>query len=193
MSRMWPPVIVLLVCAAAGSSPALAQTSGASLETVRRQLAAGDSISLKRDGGGPVTGRLVRLGQSDLDIRPAEPAGGGGPRVLTIPLASIQSLERRRDPIRNGTLIGAGIGAGLFGTMFGIAVAIDRNDMDEWAPQYLAGGAVMVGVGALVGALVDSVRSKPVLRFDRDSGAAARFRVGPLLSRGRGIAVTVSF
>ena len=57
--------------------------------------------------------------------------------MVTMPLDFIQSLERRRDCARNGAAIGAAIGIGFGGAMFAYAFAIDRNEIDEWAPSIL--------------------------------------------------------
>ena len=170
------------------ASSALAQAATASFDVLHRELGRGDAISVVREGGESLTGRLVRIGERDLDIRIAGPNGG---RDVTILLNAIQSLERRRDSVRNGALIGAGIGAGLFGTMFIYAAAVDRNEMDEWAPGYLAGGAVIVGLGAVLGAAIDALHSKPPVRFDRGAPRAAKVRVVPVVSRRRGVGLAV--
>ena len=138
--------------------------------------------------GDSVSGRLLRLGDTDLDIRAEtrEPSGQRRRLDVTIPLGAIQSLERPRDSSRNGALIGAAVGAGFGGAMFAYAVAVDRNEIDEWAPIYLAYAALSTGIGALVGWAVDSGNSKPHVRFDRRSTAATTVRVMPLLSRKAG-------
>jgi HAMP domain-containing protein len=113
------PVILTLMIGAIGASPCLAQTRVASLEELRRQLAAGDVITVVPAGGRPVAGRLTRLGSVDLDLRlvTTRTAQERSLRDVTIPLAAIQSLERRRDPARNGAAIGAGIGAAFGGAV----------------------------------------------------------------------------
>jgi hypothetical protein len=158
-------------------------------------LGPGDLISVVHTGGVSVRGRVLRLGDTDLDIRTdtREPSGQQRHLDVKIPLAAIQSLERPRDPLRNGVLIGAAVGAGCVGAMFGYAVAVDRNEIDEWAPIYLAYAALSTGIGALVGWAVDSGNSKPHVRFDRRSTATTTVRVTPLLSRKPGLAVVVAF
>src|SRR5688572_2881904 len=85
------PLIVAFV--AIGASPCSAQTRLTSLEELRRELAAGDFITVVPAAAEPVAGRLMRLGDVDLDIRlldqrtPQERQ-----RDLTIPLNAIQSL-----------------------------------------------------------------------------------------------------
>lgn len=174
---------------AIGTTPCFAQTPATSLEEVRRQLAAGDFIRVIPAGGQPIAGRLVRFGDVDLQVE----ARQGGAGVVTIPLDTIQSLERPRDPARNGALMGAGVGAGAGGALFVYALAIDRNDLDEWGPSYLAAAAIFTGIGALVGWAVDAANAKPHLRFDAP-GRRTTVRVGPLYSPrgGLGFAVSVS-
>ena len=188
---------VALVVALELVAPALAeaQVRVGTLDELRRALSPGDVISVVHTAGDSVSGRLLRLGDTDLDIRAETQERSGQQRRLdiTIPLSAIQSLERPRDSSRNGALIGATVGAGVVGALVVYAVAVDRNEIDEWAPIYLAYGALSTGIGALVGWAVDSGHSKPHVRFDRRSTAATTVRVMPLLSRKPGLAVVVSF
>jgi hypothetical protein len=175
-----------------GTTSAAAQTRVVTIEQLQGELAPGDSISLVRTGGESLEGTVRRIGASDLELgidKPRRP----GRRDLTIPLESILSLERPRDSSRDGAFIGAGVGAAASGAMFVYALAVDGNEIDEWAPLYLGYAAVFTGIGGLVGWAIDSARSKPHIRFDRASAGAMKVTVVPLLSRGRGVAVRVSF
>jgi hypothetical protein len=187
-------LVTTLICAI-GASPCIAQTRVTSLEELRRELATGDFITIVTGVGEPVAGRLMRLGNVDLGVRLVDKRTPRerGPRDVTIPLDAIQSLERRRDPARNGAAIGAGIGAGLVGVMFVHAIVVDRNEMDEWATSYVAGAALYTGIGALIGWAVDAANSKPHIRFDASSGGRTKISVQPVYSHGRGIALAVSF
>ncbi len=171
------------------ASSALGQAGTPSLDALRRELGRGDAISVVREGGESLTGRLLRIGDRDLDIRISGPHG----RDVTILLDDVRSLERRRDSLQNGALIGAGIGGGFFGAVFIYAAAVDRNEMDEWAAGYLMAGAVTAGLAALVGAAIDAMRSKPAVRFDRGGSRAAKLRVVPLAQprHGAGLGVGV--
>jgi HAMP domain-containing protein len=166
----------------------IAQPRLTSLEELRRELATGDFITVVPADGQPVAGRLMRLGNVDLDIRLA-----GTPRRVTIALDAIQSLERPRDSARNGAAIGASIGAGFGGALFVHAIVIDRNEIEEWAPVYAGVAAVCTGIGALIGWAMDAARSKPPIRFDVPSEGRPKLSAQPVYSRGRGIAITVSF
>lgn len=170
-----------------------AQVRVATLDELRRTLDPGDVIWVQQTSGESNKGRLLSLGNSDLTILAETQQSGPHRRVeITIALTAIQSLERRRDSSRNGALIGAGVGAGLTGAMFVHALVVDRNELDEWAPIYLGYGAVCTGIGALVGWAIDSGRSKTHVRFDAQA-PRLQVRVAPLVSRGRGLALTLSF
>jgi len=174
--------------------PADAQTRVTSLDALRRELAAGDFITVVPSAGAPIAGRLIRLGTAALDVRLVERTPTG--RVaqdVTVALDAIHSLERPRDPVRNGALLGAGIGAGLGGALFLQALAVDRNEIDEWAPFYAGATAACTGIGALIGWAVDAARSKPHIRFEAPSKERATLRVQPLYSQARGIGLAVSF
>jgi hypothetical protein len=51
--------------------------------------------------------------------------------------------------------------------MFVRAVAVDRNEMGEWAPLYLGYGAAFTGIGWLIGKAIDAGSSRPHIRFER--------------------------
>ena len=180
---------------AIGVSPASAQTPVTSLEELRRELAVGDVITVVPAAGQPIAGRLMRLGTVDLEIRPANRRSSRerGPQDVTIALSALQSLERPRDSARNGGAIGAGIGAGFGGAMFVRALAVDRNELDEWATFYAGGAAICSGIGALIGWAVDAANSKPHIRFAASPDGRTTVSVRPVYSRGRGIALAVSF
>ena len=77
--------------------------------------------------------------------------------------------------------------------MFVHAIVVDRNEMDEWATLYAGAAAVCTGIGALIGWAIDAANSKPHIRFDASSGGRTKVSVQPVYSRGRGIALAVSF
>ena len=166
------------------------------LDELRRELSPGDFILVVQTTGDSVTGRLRRFGDTDLDIQAETRQAPRQQRRLLdvkIPHSAIQSLERPRDSSRNGALIGAGIGGGYALAMFVWAVSVDRNEIDEWGPSYLAAGGISTGIGALAGWAIDRAHSKPHVRFDAPSTGTVTLRAVPLLSRGPGMALVVSF
>ena len=187
------PALIVALCVT-GASPALAQVRVVTLEELRRELRPGEFISVVQTTGDAVRGRLVRFGDTALDIRSETRQGTGKQRLdVTVPVSSIRSLERPRDASRNGVLIGAGVGAGVSLGMFMYAAAVDENEIDEWGPIYLAMGAVCTGAGALVGWAIDSAHSKPHVRFNAPSLKTRTIRVAPLLARRKGMALILSF
>lgn len=177
------------------ASPCTAQTRVTSLEELRRELAAGDFITIVRAAGPAVAGRLMRLGDVDLEVRLVNKRTpeARGPRDVTIPLNAIESLERRRDSSRNGAAIGAGIGAGFGGAMFVHAMIVDRNEIGEWAPIYAGNAAACAGIGALIGWAIDAANSRRHITFNAPVGAKTTVSVRPVYSRAGGIALAVSF
>jgi hypothetical protein len=186
---------LLVVFGSIGAPPGAAQTRVTSLEELRRELAIGDSITVVPAAGQPVAGRLIRLGSADLELRLAvkRTPPESGPRDVTIRLDAIQSLQRPRDSARTGAVLGAGVGAGAGGAMFIHALVVDRNEMDEWAPQYVGAAAVCTGIGALIGWALDAANSKPHITYDASSGRGTSVSVQPVLSGGRGIALAIRF
>jgi hypothetical protein len=174
-------VVALAAISTIGASPCAAQTRVTSLDELRRELAEGDVITLVPATGQPVKGRVVRLGRDDLDVRD-----------ITIRFDGIRSLHRPRDSTRNGALLGAGIGAGFAGALFIYALAVDRNEIDEWGPIYAGFAGVATGIGALTGWGVDKAHSKPEIRFDASPGRQVSVSVHPTISRGRGIGLAVT-
>ena len=167
-----PALIVALVMI--GTSPALAQVREATLEELRQELSPGDFISLVQTSGESVTGRLRGLRGHRHSTSAAETREDRGQttpehrRDITLSLSAIRSVgaasrlfaQWRRS---SGQAIGGGVSLG----MFVYAAAVDYNEIDEWAPMYLAMGAVYTGVGALVGWAIDSAHSKPHVTIQR--------------------------
>lgn len=179
----------------AGAATAVAQVRLSALDDVRRDVAPGDVVTIVRATGDPIKGRLLRFGDTTLDIRTEAQATTGQRQRLdvTIPLTDLKSLERPRDSSRNGALIGAGVGGGFSLAMFVHAAAVDFNEIDEWGAGYLAAGATSTGIGALAGWAIDRAHSKPHIRFDAPSPRTVTIRAVPLLSRGPGMAIVLSF
>ena len=186
------PLVISTVLMASTAVPCRGQTRVATLDDLRRVLAAGDSIVVVQAGGQPVAGRLTRLGTVDVDVRPKGRDAREHGRSITIQLDRIQSLERPRDSARNGAVLGAAIGGGFAAVMTGYALAVDRNEIDEWAGTYAAAGAACTGIGTLVGWALDAARSKPHVRFDAPAPGRTTISVLPVRPRRGGIGVALS-
>jgi hypothetical protein len=186
-------LVILAAAGAFGEVPCAAQTRLTSPEDLQRQLAPGDVVVVQASGQS-LSGKLIRQTAVSLEIRPQKREGRGSTlRDLTIQLDTIEWLERRRDSVGNGVLIGAGAGASVGAGMFLTALAIDRNEIDEWAPFYLAATAVCAGIGALVGWTVDAARSKPYLIYRASPEDRTTISVQPLRGGGPGIGLAVAF
>ncbi|OFW03297.1 MAG: hypothetical protein A3H96_19555 [Acidobacteria bacterium RIFCSPLOWO2_02_FULL_67_36] len=179
----------------AGGRGVFAQTTVATLDEMRRDLRAGDTVLVTRTNGEQVNGRLLHVGENDLEIRARVGLMSGyvNNAVLKLSNAEIRSLERPRDSVRNGALIGIGVGGGFSAVMFITAMAVDRNEMDEWGPGYAAGAVALTAIGALIGAGIDAARSRPHIRFDAQPRGGRHVSLAPLVGRRRGMAVVVSF
>jgi hypothetical protein len=192
-----PTVVGILVALGMiGAHPCSAQTRVTSLEELRRQLETGDLVTVVAGDGQPLTGRLMRVGEDDLDIRPVDSRRtppDRGPRDVTVRFGAIRMLERPRDSVRNGVAIGAGVAAGAGAVIFLSALAVDRNEVDEWAGPYVAAATVFTGIGALIGWAVDAAKSKPAITFRAPSGGQVTVNVRPVYTRRAGLALAVSF
>lgn len=182
----------------ASSTPAAAnsQLSAVTSMQLRQALSPGDLVFIVQTTGVPVKGRLLFVQDSGLVVgSDAQGTTGelGRHLNLTIPYSAIQSLDRPRDSSTNGALFGMGVGLGVWVPFFVHAVAVDRNEMDEWAAGYAVAGAIFAGVGAFAGWVIDTAHSKPHLQFVADSSASRRGLVQPVLARRPGVAVVVSF
>ena len=180
---------------AISASPCIAQTRVTSLEELQRELAAGDFVTIVPGDGQPVAGRLMRLGNADLDIRlvnrrtPRSAAREMSPS-RSMPFSRSSGPATLREMAR---LSGPASARGSAEPCSSSALVIDRNEMDEWAPFYVGAAAVCTGIGALIGWAMDAASSKPHIRFDPSSGGRTKVSVQPVYSRGRGIALAVSF
>ena len=184
--------LTIAAIAAAGATPAAAQTRVSSLDELRRDLSPGDRITVVPAAGPAVEGRLMRFGADEMEIRLEKRARPPTLRDVTLPLTGISSLERPRDSARNGAAIGALVGAGAGGAMFLAALVVDRNEIDEWAGFYAGAAAVGTGIGALIGWAIDAGHSKPHIRFDAAPVRTTRAGARAAYPRGHGIAAAVT-
>ena len=201
----WRGALLISVCFGLASAadgraqPAVSTVAAGDVLSVteanlRRELGRGDVVSIVQSTGETVTGRVLRVSDTVLELRSDPTSTGGQARRLdlSIPLSEIASLDRPRDSLRNGMLIGAGIGAGVGIGFLSYTFAVDANESDEWLAVYMVGTAAVAGIGALVGLAIDAVHSKPGLRYRRE-GVTSAVRVGPIFAHGRGVAVVVTF
>lgn len=88
------------------------------------------------------------------------------------------------DSLVNGTSIGAIVGgAGMAGLLSFIAAVLCEEDCTGMVPAFLIGGATGVGVGAVSGALLDSLRDRPRVVYGSPAPSARAVTVAPYLTR----------
>jgi hypothetical protein len=170
--------------------PAGAQTEA---ETIRSILREGQKVSVTDDGGRELDGRIVSLGVSTLSLQHDRT------KQTEIPYGDVLRIDRPRDGLSNGALIGLGVGAA-----FGLtAWAVDRDpgpcDPDGWwecsppgTTEYVAATLVTAGLGAAIGVGVDALIRRERNLYRR--GQATRITLVPTLAAYvRGVSVSISW
>jgi hypothetical protein len=180
---------ILLTVILVAVTSAFAQPRVVTMAEMRDALRKGDDVTVVQQDGRAIRGTLERIDDKIIELRvkvAGTPASGpmrsptstapSNPtaRVDAFPLESLRSLERRRDSVRNGILKGALVGAAIAGGMFAYALAVDANEMDEWAAGYAALGAASTGIGALVGWGVDAAQSRPPIVWTQGQSGPTR-------------------
>ena len=169
------------------ASHVVAQTAE-SFEQLRLLVKAGDVVSVTDTAGTTNTGEVVELSSSSLRLR----VGTLTRELLQTDVRQID--QRRRDSLGNGALIGLLVGGGVAVTGVLASCGDDRsfvNLCEGRTGLAIIGlwGGIGTGIGVGVDALI--VRSHTIYRAT--SVVSSRFRVTPLLARGRrGVLVSVS-
>ena len=155
-------------------------------DEIRRRVKDGQKVFVLDDQGRELKGRIGELSADSLMLLV-------GPDRTELPYNRIVRIDRPRDGVANGMLIGLGIGAG-FGLVSAAAVAggdggwgsPDAGDMALIAPALF--GAIGAGIGLGVDAMIGG--EKTLYRRE----GTTRISVSPALGRrGGGVAVSVSW
>jgi hypothetical protein len=173
----------LLATAAAVS----AQETAASFDALAARLQVGQRIWVTDTTGREVHGRLERLSSDGLVLKAEVLETVAAPDVHRV-------RARARDSLKNGTLIGLGIGAGM-GTAWCIgAIADDSGDIDAGV-ECAEGFTVFPGLGAVIGLAVDAViPGKLQVIYQAPQPRGASLVVVPSFSpRVKGLAVSFAF
>jgi hypothetical protein len=182
--------LVLLVAGCLTTAAASAQEPAASFDALAGRLQVGQVIWVTDATGREARGRLERLSGDELILKDDGSKTFGAADVRRV-------RARDRDSLKNGTLIGLGIGAGL-GTAWCIgAIADDSGELDAGV-ECAEGFTVFPGLGALIGLAVDAVipgRMRVIYEAAAPQEAPrARLMVAPLVSsRVKGLAVSFVF
>ena len=161
-----------------------------SFQALRARVGPGTSVSVIDTGGNEMRGTIIDISASSLGL------SVGGNR-LDLAEDSVLRIEGTSDPLWNGTLIGAGIGAGISGAL--AVAACSESGCTASASEALAGFVVFwTGVGAGIGLWVDWARKSSDLVYlspgASNPSRGATVSLSPLIGRNRkGVAVSFSF
>jgi hypothetical protein len=156
--------IALLVCV-----PASAQTPADNLPD---RLTKGQEVAVTDDQGRELRGRVVNLTMDSLALK-------RGDDREEVPYAHIVKIDRV-DTLRNGALIGLGVGLGLFALD---ALVSSENGITLNAAGYAVFGALYGGLGAGAGAGVDALIGGNRNIYQR--GRGTRISLAPSIGRDR--------
>lgn len=163
---------------------ATAQALAGNLDQLRVLVKVGDTLSVTDGAGRETRGRVIGLSAATLELAVNEQQ-----RTFTDnDIALIR--QRRPDPLRNGALIGLGVGVGI-GALCLIGAAQEEEIGGGWAAACLG---IYAGLGAAVGVGMDAAirGTRPI--YARPSVPARGVDVRPLLGRGRaGVAASIAF
>jgi hypothetical protein len=165
--------------------PAAAQGVARTFDQLAVLVQAGDEVRVTDAAGIEARGSLSRLSADSVEILTAQ-----GPR--TWGATDVQRVRHRySDPVRNGVLIGAGVGAGFAA----IAYALTCPECDAEDAGWIALGiGIYAGGGAGLGALVDVLHKGTRTVYERPAAAGGSFAIGPILDRTRrGLAAGLRF
>ena len=167
-----------------------AQEAAASFDALAGRIHVGERIWVTDATGREVRGELERISSDGLVLK------ADGPE--TFAAADVRRVRARdRDSLKNGTLIGLGIG-GAMGTAWCIgAIADDSGDIDARV-ECAEGFTVFPALGALIGLAVDALipgklRVVYQASLPRQASRAGLMVVPLFSSRVKGLAVSFVF
>ena len=162
-------VIVLI----AGS--AKAQSVSDSFDALQGRVNSGTRVVVKDQTGRETEGVLTSLTASGIAL-----TVGNDQRQWSAD--EVRELRRRGDSVKNGALIGMGIGLGA-GFVGGMAMgAWMSNEGGNAAGAFLAMSALGAGIGAAAGAGFDGLRQGQTVLFRRSSSGHGSVSVAPVLT-----------
>src|SRR5688500_6957730 len=146
--------------------------------------AVGQNVRVSLTNGGRETGRLLSLSAAEVVIRTR------GTEVR-LPLDRVRSVTRLPDPIRDGALLGAAIGA-----VAGLQILKCEPGVNDDCPRphswWYLDAPVGAGIGAIIGALIDRIKVSKDGVVYRAPVRTSRFLVAPVITpTRRGVALVV--
>jgi hypothetical protein len=183
---------VVLVALFAGMPLVVAaQEPVTSFDLLNTRLRPGDTVWVTDTQGLEIHGKIQSLSPRAVTL------DAGGARTLAAADVSV-IRERERDSVRNGTLIGLGVGGSL-ALAWCVGAVADDSGSERAGVECAEGLVVYAGLGTLLGAGIDAVipgKMRVAYRAPGVTGASATTRVSilPVVARRTaGIAVSLSF
>ena len=174
--------VIALLCLTAS---AMAQEPVRSFDQLNTRLKPGDTIWITDAQGREVKGKIVDLAPGAVTVK-ADASRTYGPADVNL------IHERRPDSLKNGALIGLGVGGGL---ALGLCLAAEPIEGD--GACVLAAG-IYGGVGAAIGVGIDAlIPGKKIVAYRAPGPAGAppaRVSFAPVVTpRAKGVAVSFAF
>jgi len=159
------PAALFVFCIVLGTGSAWAEIVRGRWEKVEL-LKPGTGIIIRLKAGDRIDGSYRGIGTDEVRISDLT---GAAVRLPKSAIQSIETAEEVTDRLRNGTLIGAGAGFAVgFVSMIGVAKAVTASGPiwgEDGTAFILAGGLAGSGIGAIIGALIDSRVTRPELLY----------------------------
>ena len=176
---------LLTAIALTPSALAAAQEPVRDFTQLNTRLKPGDTVWVTDAAGREVKGKIVDLAPEAVTVK-ADASRTYGPADVNL------IHERRPDSLKNGALIGLGVGGGL---ALGLCLAAETTEGDGACA--LAAG-IYGGVGAAIGVGIDALipgRKIVAYRAPGPAGApSARVSFAPVITpRAKGVAVSFAF
>jgi hypothetical protein len=187
MRSLTAVVVAAVVVALAVPAAAAAQEPVTSFDQLNTRLKPGDTIWITDTQGREVKGKIQALAPDALTLT------GGGPRTFAASDVSI-IRESDDDSLKNGALIGLGVGAGIGVAACVSFAAIEDGDAAWCAISLGLYSAMGAGVGVGIDALIPA-RKRVAYRAPGAPGTApARLSFAPVITpRTKGVAVSFAF
>jgi hypothetical protein len=165
--------LAFVVLVMGSATAASAQTVPASFKDMQFLVGPGNRVTVVDSAGAEITGRIAELDASRLSIQtPAGPRSFSQDDVVVV-------RQRRSDPLKNGLMIGAAIGAGL-----GLVAEISCGGNDEYCGRrgWVTFGMTVWGVG--IGTFADALLKTQQDIFRHGPGTIGALSMAPVVGPG---------
>lgn len=168
--------LILLIAASAE-----AQQIAGTFDQLRVLVKPGDTLTITDRAGERRQGKLTQLSTSSLVLDVS-----GTPRQFQE--SDVDAIEQRgSDSLKNGALIGLGIGSALGAVVVGVAAS-----KGEEAGLAAIAAVFYAGIGAGIGVGIDALIEGRRVIYARSSSNEVTFNISPMLNRSRkGVLFTV--